>query len=186
MNLVVAVTGASGAFAAKRLVEKSPWPVTLVASAWGKDVYARECGDFAELAARAKNVYADDDLAAPVASGSVATVGMVILPCSTDMLGKIANGIADTLVSRAAHCHLKERRPLVVCVRETPWTRIDLSNGERLAGAGAVVMPVSPPYYMFGDTAPEKVSMRDLLDAFVDRVLGVLGNPPARNWENRP
>ena len=185
MNLVVAVTGASGALAARILVERSPWPVSLIASSWGRDVYSRECGDFEELARLAQRVYADDDLSAPLSSGSVPTAGMVILPCSTDMLGKIACGIADTLISRAAHCHLKERRPLVVCLRETPWTRIDLGNGERLAGAGAVIMPISPPYYMFADSSPDKVTMRDLLGAFVDRVLGVLSHPPAKNWENR-
>jgi 4-hydroxy-3-polyprenylbenzoate decarboxylase len=185
VNLVVAVTGASGALAARLLIERSPWPVSLIASAWGKDVYTRECGDFGEVSRLTKQVYSDDDLAAPLASGSVPTAGMVILPCSTDMLGKIASGIADTLISRAAHCHLKERRPLVVCVRETPWTRIDLSNGERLAGAGAVIMPVSPPYYMFGGTPASAVTMNDLLGAYVDRVLGVLGHPAAKNWENR-
>jgi 4-hydroxy-3-polyprenylbenzoate decarboxylase len=185
VNLIVAVTGASGAHAARILVERSPWPVSLIASAWGKDVYARECGDFEDLARLAQHVYADDDLAAPPSSGSVPTAGMVILPCSTDMLGKIAGGIADTLISRAAHCHLKERRPLVVCVRETPWTRIDLGNGERLAGAGAVVMPISPPFYMFSGSPPNAVTMNDLLGAFVDRILGILGHPPAKNWESR-
>jgi 4-hydroxy-3-polyprenylbenzoate decarboxylase len=184
MNLVLAVTGASGALAARLLAERSPWPISLVASTWGKDVYTRECGDFADLERLAKHVYDDHDLAAPIASGSVPTAGMVILPCSTDMLGKIASGIADTLISRAAHCHLKEQRPLVACVRETPWTRIDLANGERLAGAGAFIMPLSPPYYMFSGTAPTAVTLQDILNAYVDRVLGVLGHPPAKNWEN--
>lgn len=183
MNLVLALTGATGAHAARLLVKRSPWPVSLIASRWGREVYTRECGDFETFAAAADRTFADDDLTAPLASGSVATAGMVILPCSTNMLGKIAAGMSDSLISRAAHCHLKERRPLIVCVRETPWTLIDLENARRLAAAGATIMPVSPPYYMFEGTPPEKVSMDALLGVFVDRVLGILGHPLPASWE---
>jgi len=182
MNLVVALTGATGVHAAKILVEKSPWPVTLVASEQGRMVYEQECGAFTLLAARAAEVYADSDLTAPIASGSVPTRGMVILPCTANTLGKIAQGIGDTLITRAAHCHLKEQRKLIVCVRETPWTWIDIQNAGNIATAGGIVMPLSPPFYMMAGRDPASVTMEDLLQAYVDRVLSLLGQPAAGNW----
>lgn len=184
MNLVVAVTGASGALAAKMVVARSPWPVTLVASRWGREVYERECGEFGRLAAQAAEVYADDDLSAPIASGSVATAGMVVAPCSCDTLARIASGIGNTLIARAAHCHLKERRKLVLCVRESPWTLIDLDNARTVAAAGGIIMPLSPPCYMVAGKSPRAVSLTDLLGAFVDRVLAVLGHPAGSDWES--
>ena len=183
MNLILAVSGATGAYAAELLVRKSPWPVALVASAWGRAVYQRECGDFATLAACAARVFEDTDLAAAISSGSVPTVGMVVLPCSTNTLAKIAHGIADTLITRAAHCHLKEHRKLVLCVREAPWTSIDLANAAAVANAGGTIMPLSPPFYQFAGKAPHQVSMADLLEAYVDRVLSVFGHPVPSNWE---
>ena len=183
MNLILAVTGASGAHAAQLLLEKSPWPVALVASRHGLDLCRREGVDFPALARKAHAVYDDTDLAAAISSGSVPTAGMVVLPCSTNTLGKIAAGLGDSLISRAAHCHLKERRTLILCLRESPLSLIDLDNARRVAAAGGIIMPISPPFYMTADRPPQAVSMTDLLDAFVDRVLGILGDPPATNWE---
>jgi len=184
MNLVLAVTGASGALAAELLMRKSPWPVTLVASNWGKDVFTRECGDFSRLAGLADKVFDDHDLAAPISSGSVPTRGMILLPCTTNTLAKIAHGIADSLITRAAHCHLKESRRLICCVRETPWTLIDLNNAVSVAAAGGTIMPLSPPFFQIGQRDPAAVTMTELLDAYVDRVLSVLGHPAASNWES--
>jgi 4-hydroxy-3-polyprenylbenzoate decarboxylase len=183
MNLILAVTGATGAYAARLLLEKSPWPVTLVASDWGKEIYRRECGPFEELVAMAKEVCDNHDLAASPSSGSVPNAGLVILPCSCNALAKVAGGLGDTLISRAAHGQLKERRPLVLCVREAPWGLIDLENARRVAAAGAVVMPMSPPFYMFAKADPRTVTMHDLLAAYVDRVLAVLGRSAPQNWE---
>ena len=186
MNLVLGLTGATGVRAAALLMDKSPWPITLVASRWGKDVCRRECGSFEQLAEGADSVLDDDDLAAPIASGSVPTRGMVILPCTTDVLGKIASGIAESLITRVAHCHLKERRTLVLCVRESPWTLIDLDNARKVAAAGGIIMPISPPYYQFTGQASKTVTLDDLLGAFADRVLAVLGQPPERPWGTAP
>ena len=183
MNLVLAVSGASGAEAAKLLLDRSPWPVTLLVSRWGKDVCNREGVSFDQLAGAADKVLGDDDLAAPISSGSVPTAGMVILPCSVDILAKIAAGLADTLITRTAHCHLKERRKCVLCVRESPWTLINLDNARTVAAAGGVIMPISPPYYMAAGRDPDTVSMTELLGAYVDRVLAVLGQPAATDWE---
>lgn len=182
MNLVVALTGATGVHATRLLIENSPWPVALVASEHGRAVYEHECGAFAELAARAAVVHSDSDLAAPIASGSVPTRGMVVLPCTANTLGKIAHGIGDTLVTRAAQCHLKEQRKLILCVRETPWSLLNLQAAANVAAAGGVIMPLSPPFYMMGRRDPAAVSMDDLLRAYVDRVLALLGQEAAENW----
>lgn len=183
-NLVLALTGATGAVAAGILIEKSPWPITLVASTWGQTIYEKECGSFAELARKVDQIYNDDDLTAPISSGSVATIGMLILPCSCNTLGEIAAGVSSTLIARAAHCHLKERRPLVLCLREAPLSLIDLRNAVAVSEAGAIVMPISPPYYMLNTSQPETVSLRQLLDVYVDRVLALFGKAADRTWEN--
>lgn len=182
MNLVVALTGATGVFATRRLIEKSPWPVTLVASEQGRRVCEQECGPFAAMAAGAAEVLDDHDLTAPIASGSVPTRAMVVLPCTANTLGKIAQGIGDTLITRAAHCHLKERRTLILCVRETPWSLVDVRNAGSVAAAGGMIMPLSPPFYMMAGRDPSAVTMKDLLDAYVDRVLSVLGQPQVEHW----
>ena len=183
-QLVVAMTGASGVGAAAMLVERSPWPVALVASDWARKVYDYECGDFDTLAAQASTVYTVDNLWAPISSGSVPTVGMVVLPCSAHSLAQIAAGLGDNLISRAAHCHLKERRPLILCLRESPLTTIDLENAARVATAGASVMPLSPPFYMFHPQPLTEITAHDLLEAYVDRVLTLLGRPADKNWES--
>jgi 4-hydroxy-3-polyprenylbenzoate decarboxylase len=184
VNLVLAVTGATGSLAAKILMERSPWRVDLVASRWGRSVYEQECGEFRLLEEHAGRVFEDADLAAPIASGSVPTAGMVVLPCSTNTLAAVAAGLGDTLITRAAHCHLKEGRKLVLCVRETPWTLIDIENARRVSAAGGTIMPVSPPFYMEAGQDPQDVSLADLTATFVDRVLAVLGHEAKRNWEN--
>ena len=183
-KLVVAVTGASGMIAAKRLMEKSPFETALVVSAWGKEVYRRECGPLSAMDAAAAVVYDNEDLAAPIASGSVDTIGMAVIPCSSNTLGEIATGIGRNLIARAAHCHLKERRPLVIALRETPLTLIDLDNARTVAAAGGVIMPISPPFFMTEGEDPEAVSMIRLIDAYVDRVLKLFGVPPERTWEH--
>ena len=183
MRLVVGLTGATGALAAKLLIEKSPWPVALIASDWGRDVYRRECGSFDDLAALAGEVFDDKALSAPVASGSVPTLGMVVLPCSSNTLAKIAGGMGDSLITRAAHCQLKERRRLVLGVRETPWTSIDIDNAAKVDRAGGVIMPLSPPYYMFGNRSPKEITLDMLLGAYVDRVLQLFGAEIETTWE---
>ena len=183
-HLILGITGASGIHGARLLVEKSPWPVDLVASRWGRDVAGTECGGIEAIETLAERVFKPDDLYAPLASGSVVAVGMVVLPCSAHTLAQIASGLGDSLITRAAHCQLKECRPLILCLREAPLTLIDLENARRAAAAGAVIMPMSPPFFMFAGIDPKTVSMNDLLDAYVDRVLTLLGCSPAQTWED--
>ncbi len=184
MNLVVAMTGASGALATKLLVEKSQWPVTLVSSKMGRVVYEQEAGPFAELEALASEIWKDGDLTATIASGSVPTIGMVIMPCSANTLGKVAAGIADSLVTRAAHCQLKEGRKVVLCVREAPWTLLNAQNAANIAAAGGTIMPMSPPYYMVKDRDPSEVSIVEMLGYYVDHVLSLFGQEPPATWED--
>lgn len=182
MNLIVAMTGASGALATRLLLEKSQWPVTLVASRMGRVVYEQEVGPFAELEALASEVWKDADLTATIASGSVPTIGMVILPCSANTLGKVAAGIADSLVTRAAHCQLKEGRKLVLCIREAPWTLLNAQNAERVAAAGGTIMPMSPPYYFMKGRDPDTVSVKEMLGYYCDHVLSLFGQEASETW----
>ncbi len=184
MNLVVAMTGASGALATKLLMEKSQWPVALVASKMGRVVYEQEVGPFAELEALAAQIWKDGDLTASIASGSVPTLGMVIMPCSANTLGKVASGIADSLVTRAAHCQLKEGRKVVLCIREAPWTLINAQNAVSVATAGGTIMPMSPPYYMSKGRDPNEVSMAEMLGFFADHVLSLFGQEAPITWDD--
>ena len=183
-HLILGITGASGIHAARLLAKKSPWPVDLVVSRWGKDVAGTECGGIEAIEGHAARVFSPDDLNAPLSSGSVPALGMVVLPCSAHTLAQVAVGLGDSLITRAAHCQLKERRPLILCLREAPLTLIDLENAQRVARAGAVIMPMSPPFFMFAGTDPNAVTMDNLLDAFADRVLALLGRHPERTWED--
>jgi 4-hydroxy-3-polyprenylbenzoate decarboxylase len=159
---VVGVTGASGAPIALRALEAlrdARVSVALVVSDGAEAVLREECGvgvdAFAKLAGR---VYSDRDFGAPFASGSRPTRGMGIVPCSGNTLAKIALGLSDTLITRAAQVHLKERRPLVVVPRETPLSLVHLRHLVTLAESGAVVLDASPPYYLGARTVDEQVS----------------------------
>ena len=177
MRIVIGVTGATGAPMLKRFLEKCPGEKYLIMSQWGKAVVHMEMGLKPEdLEALVKARFADTDLSAPFASGSNPFDAYVILPCTTNTLGKIAAGIGDTLITRTAHVALKERRRMILCIRETPWTTIDCQNALTVSQAGAVVMPLSPPMY----TDPGTVE--DIVEAFADRVLGLLGQPMADGW----
>jgi 4-hydroxy-3-polyprenylbenzoate decarboxylase len=184
LHLIVAMTGASGAYATELLLQKSPWPTLLIASKWGRQIYTHECGPVAQLEKAAGRVLDNADMLAPPASGSVPTAGMVVLPCSANTLGQIAGGLGETLIARAAHCHLKERRPLILGLRETPLSAIDLQNAAAVAAAGAIIMPLAPPFFMFKGRTPEQISLHDLMEAYVDRVLALLGHPMTRTWED--
>ena len=124
--------------------------------------------------------WAPDDFRCPAASGSGPPWPMAVLPCSMGTLGRIAAGVSDCLITRAADVCLKERRPLVLAPRETPLSAIHLENMLRLARAGAVVLPACPGFYPGGEDAagagpPGPAGVSDLVDFVVDRVLVHLG-----------
>ncbi len=183
-HLVLAITGASGTHAAKILVEKASWPIDIIVSDWGKRVMQHERVSINFLLKNTFRQFQNDDLFALPSSGSTPTIGMVVLPCSTKTLGEIATGTGNNLTSRAAHCHLKENRTLIICLREAPLTSIDIDNMKRVSNAGGILMPICPPFFMFTKCSPKDVSMDDLLGAFVDRILSLLGQENITTWEN--
>jgi len=174
---LIAMTGASGAAYGVSFLKRCPGEKFLVLSDWARHVLASELGlKPADLEPHVKKVFRDDDLAAPFSSGSNRYDAMVILPCSVSTLAKIAAGIADTLITRAAAVALKERMRLVVCVRESPLSGIALENMLRLSREGAVIMPVSPPWYR------NPQDLAQLVDGFSDKVLHLLGLPAGEGW----
>jgi 4-hydroxy-3-polyprenylbenzoate decarboxylase len=189
-RIILAITGATGAgfgAAVARRLAASPdvAQVTLLLSPTGRRCLADECGLKAEdlLALAPKCRLLDErNLGADIASGSARQDGMAIVPCSAGTLGRIAAGISDSLVTRAADVCLKERRPLVLCLRETPLNRIHLENQLRAHDAGATVMPLMPGFYHRPRT------LDDLFEAFATRVLDQLGlhEPDARRWQGGP
>ena len=177
MRVIVGVTGATGAPIVRRFLERCPGDTYLIMSQWGRAVMHLEMGLRPEdLDPLVTQRFADTDLSAPLASGSNAFDAYVILPCTTNTMAKIAAGISDTLITRCAHVALKERRRLILCVRETPWTTIDCQNALTLSQAGAIIAPLSPPMYV----APGNVS--DIVEAFTDRLLSLLGEPMTDGW----
>jgi len=193
--ITLGVTGASGAAlarAALRLLEAdaSVSRIHLVVSEAGQRLIAQELGVIATDArqlpvllsgvnAQKTELLSNKDIGASIASGSYTVDGMIVLPCSAGTLASIANGASDDLLARAADVCLKERRPLVLCLRETPLNRVHLSNMLRAQEAGAVIMPVVPAFYY----APQTID--DLIEQFVCRALSQLGLPQEQQyrWE---
>jgi 4-hydroxy-3-polyprenylbenzoate decarboxylase len=193
MNLTVALTGASGAIFGRELLQALEDDdrvarVHFVPSESSLRVLAEELG----LAGRsylleklvgrepAKTVQdSDGDIGAAIASGSYPSNGMIVLPCSMGTLAAIANGLADSLIARAADVTLKERRPLLLCVREAPFNRIHLRNMTLAAEAGAVIFPVIPSFYF------KPTDSTEMARQFVCRVLAHIGlpQPGARVWK---
>lgn len=199
LRLVLAVTGASGAACARRFLRRACTADRLaelhfVISDAGRRVAHEELGARAANAAELVDawlegvprraeviVHAARDVGAPPASGSFRHDGMIVLPCSTATLGAVARGVTSNLVHRAAECTLKERRPLVLAVRETPLSLVHLENMTAAARAGATILPLSPGWYH----GPE--SLEDLMDACLDRAFDHLGLPEVvtRRWGGR-
>ncbi|MBI3579162.1 MAG: UbiX family flavin prenyltransferase [Ignavibacteriales bacterium] len=177
MRIVVGITGSSGAVYAREFLKQCEEDKYLVVSKWGKVLLKDELGiSTKDLLPYVKREFSDDDLAAPLASGSNHIDAVVILPCSTSTLGKIASGIGDTLITRTAQVALKERWKLVICVRETPLSTISLEQCAMLSRDGAIIMPISSPLYFVPKTVEEYVQ------AFVHKVLGVIGVREAKGW----
>ena len=185
VNLTVAITGASGAILGRELLraleaDARVARIHFVASENSLRVMAEELGisgrtDLLEKllgTAPAKiTQHSDSDIGASIASGSHPSHGMIILPCSMGTLATIANGLANSLITRAADVTLKERRPLLLCVRETPFNRIHLRNMTLAAEAGAVIFPVIPAFYN------KPADSTEMARQFVFRVLAHIGLP---------
>ncbi len=171
-KIVVGITGASGAPYARRLLavlrDRDDVEVGVCASQNAADVWALECGG--DLAgAIGVPVWGLRDYKAPFASGSAGWHAMAVVPCSMGTAARIAHGISDTLLTRAADVMLKERRTLVVVPRETPLGLVHLENLTSLARAGAVVLPAMPSFY------GKPATLDDAIDTVVGRILDHLG-----------
>ena len=168
-RLLVAITGASGAIYGVRLLERLqdlPVETHLIATRWARVTIEHETDySFAQVKELADVTYSDDDQAAAVSSGSFLTRGMVIAPCSVKTLSAIATGFAYNLVCRAADVMLKERRPLVLVVRETPLHAIHLRNMLTLSEMGVTIAPPTPAFYH----RPQEID--DIVDHTVLRIL---------------
>jgi len=195
-NLTVATTGASGAIFLRhllRLVEADDRveTVNFVASDSSLRVMAEELGlkgrselvgqilGSAKQTSKKIQVQANADIGANVASGSYPAEAMIVIPCSVGTLARIANGVAAQLIERAADVSLKEKRPLVLCVRETPLNKIHIRNMYRAADAGATIFPLIPAFY-YGPA-----SLDEMAREFACRVLAHLGlsQPGAFRWK---
>ena len=173
-RVVVGISGASGIPYAKDLLETlrrtGGLEVPLVATAGARRVAADELGaPLDDLAPLADVVHPNRDVGASIASGSFRTLGMAIVPCSATTLSKVAYGVCDSLLTRAAYVHLKERRPLVLVPREAPLPLPTLEAMVKAAHAGATILPASPGFY----TRPKTID--DLLGFVTQRVLDLLG-----------
>ncbi len=187
MNLTVAMTGASGAIFGRHLLavlesDERVERVHFLPSENSLRVMAEELNlagrnqlleRLLGHAPRKTTQHVDSDIGASIASGSYPSSGMIVLPCSMGTLAAIANGMANSLIARAADVTLKERRPLLLCVRETPLNRIHLRNMQLAAEAGAVIFPLIPAFYH------RLTSLEEVAHQYVCRVLGHLGLPQA-------
>jgi 4-hydroxy-3-polyprenylbenzoate decarboxylase len=190
--ITIGVTGASGAVYARTVLrlldaDQQVSRVYLVASEAGLRLIANELGVVAAdgsklpalLTGRAApkiEYLPNKDIGASIASGSAIVDAMAIVPCSAGALGAISTGVANDLLTRAADVCLKERRPLVLCLRETPLNRIHLENMLRVHDAGGTLMPAMPAFYY----GPETID--DLVEQFAFRVLAQLGVPQEKQY----
>ncbi len=179
MRTIVGITGASGVAYGVDFLRRCPGEKFLVASKWGKRVLHEELGlKVEEIRPWVKDIYRDSDLASPFSSGSNHFDSMVIVPCSVSTLAKIANGIADTLITRIAAVALKEKRRLVIALRETPLSTVAIENALRLSREGVIIAPISPTDYMGGD------SVSDVVSGYVNKLLGVVGVDAGGGWKS--
>jgi len=192
-NITLAVTGASGSIYAAEMLralaaDARITKINFVASENSLRVIAEELqfsgrNDLPEklLGASCPKLQhlTDNDIGANIASGSYPSDGMIILPCSMGTLAAIANGLASNLIQRAADVCLKERRPLILCVRETPFNRIHLRNMQLASDAGATIFPTIPTLYNLPQSTTEMARQ------FVNRVLAHIGlpQPGAHQWQ---
>jgi len=179
MRLVLATTGASGAIYLQRLLhylDRTEHELHLVFSAYAKQVIHEELGEL-QIPSGAIE-HSDKSMNAPFASGSAKFDGMIVVPCSMGTLSRIAHGISESLIVRAADVFLKERRKLILVPRETPWHLIHARNAAAVIEAGAILLPASPSFYSRPTTLVE------LADTVVWRILDQLGldAPNACRW----
>ena len=181
-RFVVGITGATGVIYGVRLLERlreAGVETHLVISRWGARTLQHETRYTREhVEALATAAYKPDDMGAVISSGSFPTAGMIVAPCSAKSLAAIAHGYGDNLIHRAADVILKERRKLLLAVRETPLSNIHLENMLRLSRMGVVILPPMPAFYN------QPATLADIVDHTVSRMLDQFGIevPGAPRW----
>ena len=182
-RLIIGMTGSTGAIFGIRMLEalqRTDVETHLIISKWAQRTIEHETRHTVEqVRALATVVHSQGDMGASISSGSFLTEGMVVIPCSVRTLGGIANGYGEHLVHRAADVILKERRKLVLVVRETPLSEVHLENMLKLARMGVVMLPPMPAFYNHPKT------VEDVIDHIVMRVLDQFGieTPFAKRWD---
>ncbi|MFG0328624.1 MAG: UbiX family flavin prenyltransferase [Phycisphaerales bacterium] len=191
-RIVVGVTGASGAVYAQKVIRglvAAEIETHLVVTPYGQRLLHDELGmnsiDLPELAGTSDHritLYNNNDVGAAIASGSFLHQGMLVVPASSNALGMMAGGLGPNLLYRAAAVTLKERRPLIVCHRESPLSAIDIDNMRRLTEAGAIIAPANPGWYFLPKTVD------DLSDFVAAKLLDLVGvqHSIGRRWGEDP
>jgi 4-hydroxy-3-polyprenylbenzoate decarboxylase len=173
-KIVIAIAGASGSIYARLLIEKlllvkEQWQeLAIIMSDNAKEIWQTELGNTDYLQYPVK-YYSSNDFSAPFASGSGQYNVMIIIPCSMGTMGRIATGISNDLLTRAADVILKERRKLICVIRDTPYNLIHIRNMEKITESGGIICPATPSFYSKPNTIEE------LVGTVVDRVLDLAG-----------
>lgn len=173
-KIVLAITGASGSVYAKTLLDKlkiseqAPAEIAVILSSTGRDIWMDEIGTKFAAETPVKE-YDNQTYYAPFASGSSQYDTMIVCPASMGIVGRIANGTSNDLISRTADVMLKERRRLIIVPREAPYSLIHIRNMEQLVLAGAIICPASPSFYSKPDT------IAGLINTVVDRIIDLAG-----------
>ncbi len=188
-KIIVAITGASGTIYAQKLLDRLKTQkdildeVAVIFSNNAEDIWKHElrAKPLSPSSSQAPfRVYANSNLYAPFASGSSQYDSMIIIPSSMGMLGRIAHGVSDDLITRAADVILKERRKLIFVPRETPYSLIHINNMKLLTEAGAIICPATPSFY----SLPETID--DLVMTVVDRIMDLAGfDIKTRRWGDK-
>lgn len=174
-KIIIAITGASGSIYAKRMLEKLQVlqdqidTCGIVFSSNAREIWKYELGAIPDEFPHPFTVYERRNFYAPFASGSAGYDTMIVIPCSMGTLGRIASGASNDLITRAADVMLKERKKLILVVRETPYNLIHLRNMTLLTEAGTIIAPATPSFYSLPQT------IEDVVDTIIDRVLDLAG-----------
>ena len=186
MKILLSITGATGAIYGIRLLEalkNTEHHVSLILSRWAETTVLTETAyTVEEVKTLADAVYNEEDLAAAVSSGSYGVDATIIAPCTVKTLAGVASGYSDNLIVRCADVALKERKPLILMVRETPLSLIHLRNMTAVTEAGGIIVPPVPAFYH----QPESID--DIVNQSVGKVLDLLTIPHDlfRRWEGEP
>lgn len=178
MRVVIGMTGASGAIFGVEFLRRCPAEKFLVLTKWGRYVLKDETGlTEPHLDEHVKRRFSDDDLSAPFSSGSNPFEALVIVPCSVSTMAKIFCGIGDSLLTRTAQVALKERRKVILALRETPLSTIALEQAAKLSQMGVIIAPISPGLYH----RPQ--SIEQMAQQFADKLINLLGFETALAWK---